>query len=218
MFPLDNSLAEDHPRHLSSGPGRTFEEMERIAVIGCGGSGKTTLSRRLGGLLELPVIHIDGHYWREVDGVRIESTPEQWRDTHRELVAGRRWVIDGMKLGVLEERLAAADTAIFLDLPTGSCLWGIVRRRLRFRGRNRPELGVYDDRISWPFIAWVSSFRRRQRPRILRLLAASGRDVIVLRSRREVAALLARVAPATHPSAGAKLPTDWTSTACPPRR
>ena len=119
MFPLDNSLAEDaHPATCPSGSGRTFEEMERIAVIGCGGSGKTTLSRRLGGLLELPVIHIDGHYWREVEGVRIESTPEQWRDTHRELVAGRRWVIDGMKLGVLEERLAAADTAIFLDLPT----------------------------------------------------------------------------------------------------
>ena len=141
MFPLDNSLAEDHPRHLSSGPGRTFEEMERIAVIGCGGSGKTTLSRRLGGLLELPVIHIDGHYWREVEGVRIESTPEQWRDTHRELVAGRRWVIDGMKLGVLEERLAAADTAIFLDLPTMTCLWGIVRRRLRFRGQQPPRAG-----------------------------------------------------------------------------
>jgi adenylate kinase family enzyme len=202
MFPVDNSLAEDHPRQLPSGTGRTFEEMERIAVIGCGGSGKTTLSRRLGGLLELPVIHIDGHYWREVDGVRIESTPEQWRDTHRELVAGRRWVIDGMKLGVLEERLAAADTAIFLDLPTTTCLCGIVRRRLRFRGQNRPELGVHD-RISWPFIAWVSRFRRRQRPRILQLLAASGRDVIVLRSRREVAALLARVAPATHPSADA---------------
>jgi adenylate kinase family enzyme len=205
---------------LPSGSGRTFEEVERIAVIGCGGAGKTTLSRCLGGLLALPVIHIDGHYWREVDGVRVESTPEQWRNTHRELVAGRRWVIDGMKLGVLEERLAAADTAIFLDLPTVTCLWGIVRRRLRFRGQNRPELGVYDDRMSWPFIAWVSSFRRRQRPRILELLAASGRDVIVLRSRREVTALLARVAPATHPAAPrrAKLPTDWTSTACPHRR
>jgi adenylate kinase family enzyme len=202
---------------LPSGPGRTFEDMERIAVIGCGGSGKTTLSRRLGGLLELPVIHIDGHYWREVDGVRIESTPGQWRACHRELVAGDRWVIDGMKLGGIEERLAAADTAIFLDLPTVSCLWGIIRRRSRFRGRNLPELGVYD-RITWPFIAWVSSFRRRQRPRVLQLLAASDRDVIVLRSRREVAALLARIAPATYPSGAsspsAKLPTDLMSTAC----
>ncbi len=163
--------------------------MQRIAVIGCGGSGKTTLSRRLGELLELPVIHIDGHYWREVDGLRVESTPRQWRECHRELVAGDRWVIDGMKLGVLQERLAAADTAIFLDLPTVACLWGIVRRRLRFRGQSRPELGVYD-RVTWPFIRWVWSFRRRQRPRILELLAACDIDVIVVRRRRDATALI----------------------------
>jgi ABC-type glutathione transport system ATPase component len=64
--------------------------MERIAVIGCGGSGKTTLSRRLGELLELPVIHIDDQYWSEVDGARVESTPEQWRQRHRKLTPRHR--------------------------------------------------------------------------------------------------------------------------------
>jgi adenylate kinase family enzyme len=90
----------------------------------------------------LPVLHIDSHYWRVVDGRRVESTPEQWRQRHRELIAGESWVIDGMKFGVLDERLARADTVVFLDLSTWACLAGIARRRIRYRGRGAPELGV----------------------------------------------------------------------------
>ncbi|MDQ6774783.1 MAG: topology modulation protein [Actinomycetota bacterium] len=166
--------------------------MDRIAVIGCGGSGKTTLSRRLGELLDLPVIHIDAHYWREIGGQRLESTPEQWARCHSELVSRDRWIIDGMKAGVLPERLAAAGTVIFLDVSTRACLMGILRRRVRFRGQLRPDVGVYD-RISWEFIRWVSSFRRRQRPRILGLLEGRDGEVIVLRSRRDVRRMIAAI-------------------------
>ncbi len=145
-------------------------------MIGCGGSGKTTLSRELGLLLDLPVLHIDGFYWRVAD-----EPPPEWPRVHRELVARERWVIDGMKPGVLAERLDRADTVIFLDLPRRTCLWGVVRRRLEFRGRLRPELGVYD-RISWPFIRWIWNFPRRQRPGIVAQLGDCVCDVVILRS------------------------------------
>lgn len=154
-------------------------------MIGCGGSGKTTLARELAQRLALPLVHIDSHYWRSIDGERIESTPEQWAARHRELIAAERWVIDGMKLGVLAERLERADAVVYLDLSTRACLGGIARRRLRYRGRMVPELGVYD-RINWEFLRWACSFRRRQRPRILALLRSFGGEVIVLRTRRDV--------------------------------
>jgi adenylate kinase family enzyme len=172
--------------------------MQRIAVIGCGGAGKTVLANALGEQLGLPVIHIDSHYWRVVDGERIESTPEQWRACHGGLVAGDAWVIDGMKLGVLDARLVRADAVIFLDLPTRTCLAGIAARRLRYRGRLDPERGVYD-RINRPFLAWVWTFRRRQRPRLLQRLADFDGDVVVLTSRRATTRYLASLpTPASH--------------------
>jgi adenylate kinase family enzyme len=173
--------------------------VQRVAVIGCGGSGKTSLSRELGQLLALPVVHLDSQYWRSIGGMRVESTPEQWAARHRELIATDHWVVDGMKLGVLAERLQRADTVVYLDLPTHACLSGIARRRIRYRGEMRPDLGVYD-RISWEFLRWIYSFRRRQRPRILDLLRAFSGDVVVLHSRRDVRSFLASVSQSGLPT------------------
>jgi adenylate kinase family enzyme len=159
--------------------------MRRVAIIGCGGSGKTTLANELARRLEIPVVHIDSHYWRLVDGERVESTPAQWAICHRRLIAKDEWVMDGMKLGVLDERLERADTIICLDLPIRACLSGIARRRLRYRGQPRPELGVYD-RITWEFLRWVWSFRRRQRPVMLAKLQAFEGQTFLLRRRRDV--------------------------------
>lgn len=156
-------------------------------MIGCGGAGKTTLANALGHRLAAPVIHVDGHYWHGDD--RGASSYAEWRRLHAELVAGDRWVIDGMKLGTLDARLAAADTVVFLDLPTHSCLGGVLRRRLRQRGRSRPDEGLYDV-VSMAFVRWIWSFRRSVRPLILAKLDECSCDVVVLRSRREARAFL----------------------------
>ena len=159
--------------------------MRRVAVIGCGGAGKTTLANELSDRLSIPVVHIDSHYWRPVDGERVESTPEQWKARHRELIAADEWVIDGMKFGVLDERLARADTVVYLDPSTATCLCGIIRRFVRHRGQDRPELGVYV-RINHELLRWVSTFRTRQRPLLLSKLASFEGEVVILRRHSQV--------------------------------
>ena len=152
--------------------------MRRVAVIGCGGAGRTTLARRIGAALEVPVVHSD--FYRP-----------GWEEAHAELIARDEWLIDAMRLSTLAARLARADTVVFLDRGAAGCLWGIVRRRRRYRG------GLHDDGVadvvSWQFVRWVLGFRRRHRPRIVGLLAehASTTDVVVLRSLREADAFAA---------------------------
>jgi adenylate kinase family enzyme len=95
--------------------------VDRIAIIGCGGSGKSHLSRSLGGLLGLNPIHLDSLYydqdWRALD-------QEQFAAVQRDLVTAPRWIIDGNYASSLPIRLQAADTVIFLDLPARTCQRG----------------------------------------------------------------------------------------------
>jgi len=55
-----------------------LESIKRIAIIGPGGAGKSTLARQIGAALSLPVIHLDAHYWHEG---WMETPKEVWEQT-----------------------------------------------------------------------------------------------------------------------------------------
>lgn len=168
--------------------------MRRVLVIGSGGAGKSTFAHALGARLGLPVVHLDRLYWR----AGWEETPlREWVPTVERLLAGDAWVIDGNYGGTMERRLAVADTAVFLDLPRWLCLWRIVRRRLRYAGRSRPDIAEgCPERLSWDFVRWIWRYPATRRPGVLaRLAAAEGVRVVRLRSRQEVREFLAALPP-----------------------
>lgn len=171
-------------------------QMQRVLVIGSGGSGKTTLARRLGARLGLAVVHLDALYWR---AGWVEPPREVWRERVAELARREAWVMDGNYSGTLEQRLAACDTVVFLDLPRTLCLWRVLKRGLTYHGRSRPDMAAgCPERLTLDFLLWVWRYPARSRPKVLRLLAAhaEGRRVVRLRSRAEVEEFLAGIAPA----------------------
>jgi adenylate kinase family enzyme len=154
--------------------------MKRILVLGCAGSGKTTLARILGERLSLPVIHLDRHYWR---AGWVEPSKEEWRAQVAELAARPEWIMDGNYGGTVVERLAAADTAIVLDFPTHICLWRVVKRLVCSYGRVRPDLPEgCPDRFSFEFLRYVARFRRQSRTRLMTAVEAfDGRKIVLTR-------------------------------------
>lgn len=153
------------------------------------------MARQLGQALGLPVVHLDGLYYDQEWNVRPEA---QFLAMQQDAVRGQGWVIDGNHLRSMPLRLAAADTVIYLDVTAVACLWGIIRRRWRFRGGQHPTEGVYD-RITPGFIRYIIGFNRRSRPPVLALLAQaqSNSDVRVLRGRRAARRFLREIQ-ATH--------------------
>jgi adenylate kinase family enzyme len=165
--------------------------VQKVAIVGCGGSGKSYLARELGRLIEAPVTHLDAEYF---DDEWNPQPMEKFEARQRELVAHPRWVIDGNYNSTLHVRLQAADTVIFMDLPTRSCLRGILARQLRHgRGQNRGS-GVFN-RITPGVLRYVLGYRRTMRPRVQAKIDqfASRAEIIVLTSRRRARLFLSSI-------------------------
>lgn len=175
-------MSRDRP--LLSGREASLPRMDRILVVGCGGSGKTHLARQLAGVLNVPLTHLDGVYY---DAEWNPLRQEKFAACQRELVRQNRWVIEGnYASSTLPIRLAAADTVLFLDLPAVTCLLGVLQRRWRYRGGQHSNDGVFD-RITPSFVRYIWRYRRSMRPRAQRLITEHGAhaQLITLRSRTQ---------------------------------
>ena len=160
--------------------------MKRIAIIGPGGAGKSTLARQIGAKTSLPIIHLDAHYWH---AGWVEPPKDVWEQAVRELTQGESWVMDGNYGGTMELRLAAADTILFLDLPRTICLLRVVGRQIRYRSRTRPDMAPgCPERLTWFFLRYIWNYRRDRRPGVLERMQrhAEGQELVHLQTPRQV--------------------------------
>jgi adenylate kinase family enzyme len=146
--------------------------MKRVAILGRGAAGKSTLAQKLSHALDLPIIELDSIFWQP----DLRPTPEQdWAEIQHKLIARDRWIIDG-DLGThdtgLELRLRAADTVIVLDFALWRCVWQAHRRSRETR----------------EFWIWTYRYRRHSLPTITKAIAthAQHANVHTLHNPRQV--------------------------------
>ena len=167
--------------------------MERILVIGSGGAGKSTFSRALGPILDLPVIHLDRLFWHSG---WVETPREEWIKVIESEISRPRWIIDGNYGGTMETRLAAADTIVFLNFSRWVCLRRVLGRSLQYRGNARPDMGEgcpeTMDFEYIKFLHWIWTYPQAKTPAILEMLEKlrPTKRVIILHSPHEVKVLL----------------------------
>jgi len=99
----------------------------RVHIIGGPGSGKTTLARRLGAELGLPVYHLDEVAFEGPDFAK--SPLDQRRADVCRIAAEADWITEGIFLGWVDKLLCAADMIIWLDCVS----WAGASRRIVVR-------------------------------------------------------------------------------------
>lgn len=157
---------------------------KRIVVLGSPGSGKSTFSGKLSAVSGLPLIHLDQFYWNPGWVV----TPEQeWQEKHARLLAQECWIIDGCYKGTLEPRLKAADTAILIDRGRMACIWAVLKRWQKNRGRTRPDMPAdCPEKVDLEFLRYIWEFQGEYRSILLDSLKRFPGAVYILHSFREM--------------------------------
>ena len=154
----------------------------KISIIGGSGSGKSTLCNILANELNLPEVHLDAiNYdpnWTQVD--------KQKRDNIiNEKVLEDKWVIDGNYSSTMKERLTNADLVIFLDYSTFALLSGVLNRVLKNSGKERFEIPGCKEHFNLEFLKLVSTFRRKKRPKILKILSEINQEKLLIFKNRK---------------------------------
>jgi adenylate kinase family enzyme len=164
--------------------------VKKVAVIGCGGAGKSTLSRVLSEELNIPVYHLDRLYWKPG---WIPTENDEWEDILRDLISKEEWILDGNFSRTLDIRIKNADTVIFLNMPMYLCLYRIIKRRFMYIGKTRPDMNEgCPEKIDLDFVKWVCGYNKNQKSRILDKLdmISKEKNVIILNSSSEVSSFI----------------------------
>ena len=158
--------------------------MKRVIVIGCPGSGKSTVPRALHNKTGIPMYHLDMMYWNADKTTAEKSVFLERLST---VLEKDEWIIDGNYGSTMELRMAACDTVIFLDYPLEVCLDGIKERR----GKSRSDMPWIETEEDAEFIEFIKNYNEQQKPKVLELLEKySDKNIVVFKSREQADAFL----------------------------
>ena len=157
--------------------------MKRVVMIGPPGSGKSTLSRRLGRALGIPVFHLDSLFWNP----GWKSTP---RDEFTQLqiqimTENDSWIIDGDYASTLHVRLERCDSVVALDLARRIYLPRVLLRSVssmlfkKERVDMAPGCPERPDAEFLAFVRYVWSYGTDRRPGVWALIdhVCDGKEV-----------------------------------------
>jgi adenylate kinase family enzyme len=165
--------------------------MRRILIVGNSGGGKSTLARRLGDKLGLPVIHLDVLFWKPG---WVESERDDYRARVMAALQAPEWICDGQFTSTFHLRMPLADTIVWIDQPRVLCLVRAIWRAISYRDGGRPDMAEgCREKIDFAFYRYIWTFDREKKPEIEAALAAYGAHAQLhrLQSDREIAAFLA---------------------------
>jgi adenylate kinase family enzyme len=112
--------------------------VKRISVLGSPGAGKTTLSNKLAVLTGLPVYHLDKYYLEKPE--YWDGHNPEWIESLKDIYRKDKWIIDGNYSKTFEERFERSDLIVFLDVSRIGAYRGVIKRRIKYRNKARPEM------------------------------------------------------------------------------
>lgn len=153
--------------------------MNRVIIIGPGGAGKSTFSRKLAEITKLPLYNLDNIYWNET---KEHITREEFNEELEKILKEDKWIIDGDYGRTYEIRIKRADTIYFLDYSLETCLNGVSSRI----GTKRADCPFIETEFDEEFKEWIINWPKNKRPIVIELLEKyNDKNIIIFKNRKE---------------------------------
>lgn len=154
--------------------------MNKVIIIGCPGSGKTTFAEKLNKCTGLPLYYLDA-IWHKPDKTHISR--DVFDERISEIFNTSEWIIDGNYNRTIEKRLQQCDTVFLFDLPTEVCLQGATERL----GKGRYDLPWIEKELDSEFANAIKEFSEKSLPKIYELIEKykDEKTIIIFKSRDE---------------------------------
>lgn len=158
----------------------------KILVIGYSSSGKSTFTKRLGQVYNLPVLHIDKIFfapnWVERDKTQVEKEI-------RIFMKNDSWIIDGLYRNQAKERFELSDQIFIFDFNRFKCLYGAIVRRVKFHNQIRDSIADgCKERLNFSFVWWILfGGRKKKSKELLKNIRMTYKNkVTVFKTRKQV--------------------------------
>jgi adenylate kinase family enzyme len=134
------------------------EDLKRIMIIGRPGSGKSTFAIDLHKKLNIPLFHLDKHFfienWEQRDYQAFLSIQQSFVDEPR-------WIIDGNSTKSYEMRYSQADICLYFNFPRYLCYWRVFKRLFHKNPHIDDRALNCQETVRWSLLTYMWSFEKR---------------------------------------------------------
>ena len=162
----------------------------KIRIIGCSGSGKTYLAKRLSKKYNIPSFDLDDIQWdNSQNSYGVKMPIEKRGQMLNDILQYSEWIIDGVYYAWVQTSFEDADVIYVLDMPKWLYRFRIIKRFIRRRvglekGKKETLKSVYN------LLKWTDTFQNTNMKEIVRILETYKEKVVFIKKKAEIDRIL----------------------------
>ena len=162
----------------------------KIRIIGCSGSGKTYLAKRLSDKYSIPNFDLDDIQWdNSQNSYGVKMPIEKRGQMLNDILQYSDWIIDGVYYAWVQKSFEDADVIYVLDMPKWLYRFRIIKRFIRRRvglekGKKETLKSVYN------LLKWTDTFQNTNMKEIVRILETYKEKVVFIKKKAEIDRIL----------------------------
>lgn len=158
----------------------------KIHIIGCSGTGKTYLARKLSKKYNIQHYDLDDIQWdNSADGYGLKMPVNKREELLKQILIQESWIIEGVYYAWVTESFQMADVIYVLDIPGYIYKYRIIIRFIKRKlgiekGKNETFKSVYN------LLKWTNKYQNNNLKEIKKILKQYENKVVWISDNREI--------------------------------